>query len=93
MGRASQEAAIALYQMAASIDLRADVPRIQQPTLVIHGDADPLVPLAASQWLAENLPNASLTVLPGAGHVPIMTRPRQVAEAMERFIAESILEV
>ena len=90
LGRATQEAAIALYRITAQIDLRPEVGRIQQPTLIIHGDADRLIPLAAAEWLAKALPNARLTVLPGAGHVPIMTRPREVAAAIEAFLVENI---
>lgn len=84
--RASQAAAIALYTAFAPVDLRADVHAIQQPTLVIHGDADALVPVAASRLLAESLPNATLTVLPGAGHVPTLTRPQEIADAIEAFL-------
>ena len=53
------------------------------PTLVIHGDADPLVPYANGQYLAAQIPNAKLSTYPGVGHlVPI--------EAAERFNREVI---
>jgi pimeloyl-ACP methyl ester carboxylesterase len=38
------------------------------PTLVIHGDADPLVPLTGGQDTAESIPGAELFVIEGAGH-------------------------
>ena len=38
------------------------------PTLVIHGDRDPLVPLACGQATAAAIPHARLLVLPGMGH-------------------------
>jgi pimeloyl-ACP methyl ester carboxylesterase len=41
---------------------------IAAPTLVIHGSADPLFPLAHGQALAEEIPRASLLTLEGAGH-------------------------
>lgn len=78
--RAAPEAAIALYQAAAGIDLRPQLPRLAQPTLIIHGDADALVPVADARWLAHALPNARLALLPGAGHVPTLTRPVTVAQ-------------
>lgn len=86
LNRATPEAALALYQIARTLDLRAEVPQITQPALILHGDADPILPLASSQWLAQNLPNAQLKIISGAGHVPIMTRPAQVAEAIQKFI-------
>ncbi len=41
---------------------------IHVPTLVIHGTADPLFPLDHGVVLAEEIPNASLVTLEGAGH-------------------------
>jgi pimeloyl-ACP methyl ester carboxylesterase len=41
---------------------------ITAPTLVIHGTADPMFPLAHGQALAEEIPGATLLPLNGAGH-------------------------
>jgi pimeloyl-ACP methyl ester carboxylesterase len=49
-------------------DRRALLRRITAPTLVVHGRADPLVPLAAGQDTAANVPGARLLVLDGMGH-------------------------
>ncbi len=87
--RASPEAAIALLFAASQTDLRADLDRITQPTLIIHGEADALVPVDQARWLAHTLPNAELTVLPGAGHVPTVTRPMEVANAVMDFFRDS----
>jgi pimeloyl-ACP methyl ester carboxylesterase len=38
------------------------------PTLIIHGDADPLVPLAGGQATADAIPGAKLMVIKGMGH-------------------------
>jgi fermentation-respiration switch protein FrsA (DUF1100 family) len=47
------------------------------PTLVIHGDADPLVPLAAGVDAAQSIPGAQLTVLEGMAHsFPIRMWPQ-----------------
>jgi catechol 2,3-dioxygenase-like lactoylglutathione lyase family enzyme len=47
---------------------RADLGRITAPTLVIHGDEDPIHPLAHGQALAAEIPGAELLVLPHTGH-------------------------
>ncbi len=83
--RASQEAAIALYLATGQADLRHDLQRITQPTLILHGEADALAPVEAAHQLARTLPNAKLTVLRGAGHVPTMTRPHEVAHEIMSF--------
>lgn len=85
LARASQESAIALHLSASGIDLRDDLHRITQPTLLIHGEADALVSVEGARRLAGMLPNAKLTVLPGAGHVPTMTRPVDVAREISSF--------
>ncbi len=42
--------------------------RIRAPTLVLHGDDDPLVPVAGGKETAANIPAARLRVVPGMGH-------------------------
>jgi len=49
-------------------DRRAKLETIRVPTVVVHGDEDPLVPLAASLDVAANIPGAELRVIPGMGH-------------------------
>lgn len=80
--RASQDAAIALYKANFGLDLRPALRHITPPTLILHGDADRIVPVEAAQWLATQLPNNQLTILPGAGHAPMMTMPDEVAAAI-----------
>ncbi|MEM7119752.1 MAG: alpha/beta hydrolase [Pseudomonadota bacterium] len=48
---------------------RVDLLRgLMVPTLVIHGDADPLVPLPCGEDIARHVPGARLEVIPGMGH-------------------------
>lgn len=58
-------------QMAAIVadgDRRPMLKSIKAPTLVIHGEADPLVPLAGGRDTVENIPGARLLTVPGMGH-------------------------
>ncbi len=53
--------------------------RIRVPTLVIHGDADPLVPLAAGKDTAAHVSGARLEIIAGMGHdLPPTVVPRVV---------------
>ena len=52
----------------ASPDRRPKLRTITAPTVVIHGEDDPLVPLAGGRDTAENIPGAQLIVVPGVGH-------------------------
>ena len=67
-------------------DLRTLVPRIAQPTLLLHGAHDPLMPLAAAEWLAATLPQARLEVLPDAAHACFLSDPARCAALMADFI-------
>jgi pimeloyl-ACP methyl ester carboxylesterase len=52
----------------ASPDRRSKLNTIKAPTVVIHGAADPLVPVDGGRDTAENIPGADLRIIPGVGH-------------------------
>ena len=85
LDRCAQPAAIALYECLYGVDLRPRIAEIALPTLVIHGSADALAPVEDAEWLAATIPGSRLVVLPGAGHIPTMTHPRAVADAINSF--------
>jgi pimeloyl-ACP methyl ester carboxylesterase len=62
-GVARQMAAI-----QATGDRRAKLRQITAPTVVLHGRADPLVPLAGGEDTAANIAGAELRVIDGMGH-------------------------
>jgi pimeloyl-ACP methyl ester carboxylesterase len=62
-GFARQMAAV-----TASGDRRAKLKTITAPTVVVHGEADPLVPVEGGRDTAANIPGAELVVIPGMGH-------------------------
>lgn len=60
-----------MRQMAAvgaDVGRDAVLSRIVCPTLVLHGDADPLVPIACGQDTARRIPGARFVTVPGMGH-------------------------
>ena len=67
------------------VDLRAQLSAIAQPTLVIHGENDPLMPLAAAHWLADALPDAQLEVFDGAAHAPFLNNRERFAQLLIDF--------
>jgi pimeloyl-[acyl-carrier protein] methyl ester esterase len=66
-------------------DLRKSAVVVRLPTLLIHGERDPLMPLAAAQWLAGHMPNARLEILPGAAHAPFLAQPDRFADMLQQF--------
>lgn len=67
-------------------DLRPMLSKIAIPTLVIHGERDPIPLASAAEW-AESLPQARLLVIPGSGHFPHVERPEIFYPAVEAFLA------
>ena len=62
---ASPGTAIKLMRMNGEIDVRAVLPSIQTPTLVLHRPADALMDVRHSRYLAEHIPGARYVELPG----------------------------
>jgi 3-oxoadipate enol-lactonase len=73
----------ALKAMAEREDARAWLPAFKFPIVLIHGDADELIPVERAQEIQEALPNAQLVELPGAGHLAMMEVPLKTAEALK----------
>ena len=82
-----------LVAVIASGDRRKLLRTILVPTLVIHGAADRLVPLAAGRDTAQNIPDAELQVIEGMGHdFPEALMPRlatAIADHCDRQAATS----
>ena len=68
------------------VDLRADLPHISQPVLLLHGDRDSVIPRRHADELLTGLGSAGLVVLEGAGHVPCYTHPEAMAEVIRQFL-------
>jgi 3-oxoadipate enol-lactonase len=67
---------------------RSDVVNtIRCPTLVIHGDQDPLVPVENGRMLAQRIPGARFELLEGCGHLPHLERPGDTARFIREFLA------
>ncbi len=56
------------------------------PTMVVLGARDALVPLGGAGWVARALPGASVRVIPGAGHVPMLDRPAALEALLRDFL-------
>ncbi len=80
------EALVAMFGSPRESDLPGAVSKIEQPTLLIWGARDHLVPLADARRLRRELPNARLAIYYQAGHLPHEEFPNQVNELMNQFL-------
>lgn len=84
-GTPTREALAAGLEILRITDLRASLAAIAPPTLVIAGERDTLVPIDASRFVAARLPHGELLALSNAAHVPFLSHPHEVADAVLRF--------
>jgi 3-oxoadipate enol-lactonase len=76
-----------LLGLAERSDLTGQLASIQVPALVVAGDADRVNPIERSREMAMLLPHATLVVIPGAGHMPMMEAPKVVADGLKGLIS------
>jgi class 3 adenylate cyclase len=88
---ATPRTAAAQYdQMLRGLDVRAALPLVQAPTLVLHVQDSPFLPLAHGRYLAENIADARLIELPGGNLRPTAGYASDIAEFLtgDRNIVE-----
>jgi pimeloyl-[acyl-carrier protein] methyl ester esterase len=84
------EAGLEILRVA---DLRALLPSILQPTMVLHGEHDAVTPCAAGEALSHALPHAQFHKIAGAGHAPFLSNPTAVAALLQAFFDETYIAV
>jgi pimeloyl-ACP methyl ester carboxylesterase len=85
-GRLSLAALAQRAGMLPKLDLRALLPEIRQPVLLICGDNDPLVGRLCEDVLLQGLPHAARVEMRDGGHMPQYTHPEVLAELIRRFL-------
>jgi len=75
-----------------NMDLRKDVKKIKNPTLIITASRDMLTPMytgpkgAGSKWVAENIKDCELKVYKDIGHADLVECPEKTINATVRFL-------
>jgi 3-oxoadipate enol-lactonase len=75
------------WHAIAALDALPRLGAIKVPTLVVSGERDAATPLAASQAIAQAIPGAQLTVLPGAPHMMQIETQDAFDDAVGAFLA------
>ena len=87
--RSDAQSAVQLMECLEPIQLEDRLNQIKLPTLLIHGSKDVVCPPASSEHLAQIIPTSKLVMIEGAGHVPTVTRPSEVATAIDQYFGGS----
>ena len=72
--------------MADRPDSRPDLPTIDVPTAVVVGEEDEITPLEMSQTMVDQIPGATLSIIPGAGHISNLEAPTAFEAALRAWL-------
>jgi non-heme chloroperoxidase len=87
---AGHKAVYDCIQAFSETDFTEDLKKFDVPTLILHGDADQIVPIGAAAMLSAKLvPGATLKVIPGAPHGMCSTLKDQLNEELLAFFKQS----
>ena len=75
----------ALKAMAERVDSSPLLSSLDFPVVLVHGDADALIPIDRAREVKAAVPGAHLVEISGAGHMPMMEAPQKTAEALEHL--------
>lgn len=67
-------------------DWRHVLPGVKQPTMIVWGGKDRLVPLSVGESMQREIPNSVLEVIPDAGHVPMWSHSEQFNDLVSAFL-------
>lgn len=73
----------ALRAMAERMDSTPRLSTLTIPVVIVHGDADALIPIDRAREVKAAVPQAHLVEIPGAGHMPMMEAKEKTAEALK----------
>jgi len=68
-------------------DHRADLPRLQTPTLILQCSDDLIAPRSVGEHMSRVMPNATLRIIDNVGHCPHLSEPSASAAAMNDFLS------
>ncbi|MFQ5581689.1 MAG: alpha/beta fold hydrolase [Mariprofundaceae bacterium] len=71
--------------LLSGLDLRENLQQINCPVLIMHGDRDAIIPIAAGHYLAEHIPDTSWLPFRDCGHTPFLSRPEHFNEQLEAW--------
>lgn len=67
-------------------DFSAKLGRIQAPTLIVHGENDPIIAVAHARKAHLRIPNSTLRVFANCGHWPPREKPEQFSRTVLQFL-------
>jgi class 3 adenylate cyclase/pimeloyl-ACP methyl ester carboxylesterase len=83
---ASPGAGVTLYRMNVEVDIRAILPTIRVPTLMLHRSGDRVLPCQGARYMAGQIPGAKFVELPGDDHIPWIGNADPLLAEIQEFL-------
>jgi pimeloyl-ACP methyl ester carboxylesterase len=86
IGNTTWRVYLSCSRQAMTVHAEPWLPAIDVPVLLVHGERDTVFPIDSAKYMASRLPSAELVTL-DADHIVVLNRPREVGDAIERFLS------
>lgn len=90
--RTDPEIALQFARVTFLSDVRAEVPKLQAPTLIVQCNHDLIAPVQVGEFLHRELPRSKLSIIDNIGHCPHLSAPSATATAIDAFLLEEGLD-
>lgn len=82
----TRAATLKRFTLPMTNDVATDIGKIKAPTLILWGEQDHLIPVAAAHKFNAAIPGSKLIVYPATGHIPMEEVPDESANAVRAFL-------
>jgi sigma-B regulation protein RsbQ len=67
-------------------DLRQELPKLNQPTLILQSSDDVIAPVSVGEYMKRQIPQSTLKIIKNVGHCPHLSSPSTSVDAIESFL-------
>lgn len=82
----NRAATMARFSTPYEVLTEEELAGIASPALILWGDEDRLIPVAAGEWIDQNLPNSQMIIYPGIGHLPQEEAPEATIADVRKWL-------
>jgi pimeloyl-ACP methyl ester carboxylesterase len=86
----SRAATRARFRIPVATERVRELPRIQNPTLILWGREDRLIPVGDADAFAAAIPNSTVRIYDGVGHIPMEEAPERSSADVRAFLKEAL---
>jgi sigma-B regulation protein RsbQ len=90
--RTDPDIALQFARVTFLSDVRAEVPKLRAPALIVQCNDDVIAPVQVGEFLHRELPRSTLSIIDNIGHCPHLSAPSATATAIDEFLLEERLD-